>query len=300
MFRKKIPAWKTRCVSTDKVLSKIEPGMHIFIGTGTAEPRTLVNALMSAEGYNLEDLTLIQLLSFGDAVSYKALESHRYRLKTFFSGWVSAQAITAGRVDLIPARFSRIPLLMRDGLIPIDVAFLQITPPNENGYCSFGLGVDVARRAMKQAGFVVAEINEHIPFTLGDTFVHIDEFNMLVQAQVLPFYFPRYPVAPVFDKIAENAASVIDDGSCVAFTYGPIYEALARHLAKKKNLGIHTPFFTDALMELAESGAVKITADVLSSNRAMLKVFEKGEYPLTAKLDGGAYAISIDLTKPNV
>ena len=256
MFNKKKPAWKTHCVSTDRALSKIEPGMHIFIGTGTSEPRTLVNALMSSKGYNLEDLTLIQLLSFGDAVSYNALESHRYRLKTFFSGWVSAQAITAGRVDLIPARFSRIPLLMRDGLIPIDVAFLQITPPNENGYCSFGLGVDVARRVMKQAGFVVAEINENIPFTLGDTFVHIDEFDMLVQAQAPPFYYPKYPVDPVFYKIAENAASVIDDGSCVAFTYGPIYEALARQLAKKKDLGIHTPFFTDALMELAESGAV--------------------------------------------
>ncbi len=256
MFKKKIPSWKSCCVTTDKVLSKIDPGMNIFIATGTAEPRTLVNALMSAEGYSLEDLTLIQLLSFGDAVSYKALESHRYRLKTFFSGWVSAKAITAGRVDLIPARFSTVPWLMRDGLIPIDVAFIQITPPNDSGYCSLGLGVDVSRQAMKHAKLVVAEINEHIPFTLGDTFVHIDEFDMLVEAQVPPFYFPRYPVAPVFEKIAENAASVIADGSCVAFTYGPIYEALPRYLAKKKDLGIHTPFFTDAMMELAESGAV--------------------------------------------
>ncbi len=156
---------------------------------------------------------------------------------------MSAQAITAGRVDLIPARFSKIPLLMRDGLIPIDVAFLQVTPPNENGYCSFGLGVDVARRVMKQAGFVVAEINEDIPFTLGDTFVHIDEFDMRVKAQVPPFYVPRYPVNRVFDKIAENAASVIDDGSCVAFSYGPIYEALARHLAKKKTW-VFTPRFS--------------------------------------------------------
>ncbi len=284
MFRKKIPAWKTRCVSTEKVLSKIEPGMHIFIGTGTAEPRTLVNALMSADGCNLEDLTLIQLLSFGDAVSYNALESHRFRLKTFFSGWVSAQAITAGRVDLIPARFSRIPLLMRDGLIPIDVAFLQVTPPNDSGYCSFGLGVDVARQVMKQASFVVAEINEHIPFTLGDTFVHINEFHMLVQAQVPPFYFPRYPVDPVFDKISENAASVIDDGSCIAFTYGPIYEALARHLAKKKSLGIHTPFFTDALMDLVESGAVTNREKGLFRGRS-LTTYALGSKKLMAWLD---------------
>ena len=284
MFRKKKPAWKTRCVPTDKVLAKIAPGMHIFIGTGTAEPRTLVNALMSAQGYNLEDLTLIQLVSFGDAVSYKALESHRYRLKTFFSGWVSAQAITAGRVDLIPARFSKVPLLMRDGLIPIDVAFLQVSPPNENGYCSFGLGVDVARQVMKQAGFVVAEINEDVPFTLGDTFVHIDEFDMHVQAQVPPFYVPRYPANRVFDKIAENAASVIDDGSCVAFSYGPIYEALARHLAKKKNLGIHTPFFTDAVMDLAESGAVTNREKGLFEGRSST-TYAIGSQKLMAWLD---------------
>ena len=106
MFKKKIPSWKKNTVSTDAVLRKIKPGMHIFIGTGTAEPRTLVNALMTAEGYRLDDLTLIQLLSFGDAISFKALESKRYRLRTFFSGWVSAEAITAGQVDMIPSRFS--------------------------------------------------------------------------------------------------------------------------------------------------------------------------------------------------
>ncbi|MEH0018740.1 MAG: GNAT family N-acetyltransferase [Desulfobacter sp.] len=256
MFKKKIPSWKKQTVSTDTVLKQIEPGMHIFIGTGTAEPRTLVNALMSAEGHRLEDLTLTQLLSFGDAISYKALESHRYRLRTFFSGWVSAEAITAGRVDMIPSRFSSVPVLMKEGLISIDVAFIQITPPNDTGYCSLGVGVDVARRAMKHADLVVGEINEDIPFTLGDTFVHIDEFDMLVEATAPPFYFPRYPVEPVFDRIAENAASVIEDGSCIAFTYGPIFEALPKYLSRKKELGIHTPFFTDALMELAESGAV--------------------------------------------
>lgn len=256
MFKKKIPSWKKNTVSTDAVLRKIEPGMHIFIGTGTAEPRTLVNALMSHQSHKLDDLTLVQLLSFGDAISYKALESHRYRLRTFFSGWVSAEAITAGQVDMIPSRFSSIPALIKDGQIAIDVAFVQITPPNNAGYCSLGVGVDVARRAMKHADLVVGEINEDIPFTLGDTFVAMDDFDMLVEATVPPFYFPRYPVEPVFDKIAENAASVIENGSCLAFTFGPIFEALPKYLSKKKELGIHTPFFTDALMELVKSGAV--------------------------------------------
>ncbi|WP_367172527.1 GNAT family N-acetyltransferase [Desulfobacula sp.] len=253
---KKTPLWKKKTVSPNDVLEKIKPGMNIFIGTGAAEPRTLVNCLMHAKGYSLQDLTLIQLISFGDAISYKALQSKRYRLKTFFSGWVSAEAISAGQVDLVPSRFSAIPLLMKEGQIPIDIAFVQITPPNRAGYCSLGVGVDVARRAMAQADLVVGEINHDIPFTLGDTFVPFDAFDMIVESIDPPFYFPRFPVDPVFDKLAANVASIIEDGSCLAFTFGPIFEALPKYLADKKDLGIHTPFFTDALMELVKSGAV--------------------------------------------
>ena len=256
MFLKKTPSWKKKLGSTADVLKKIEPGMNIFIGTGAAEPRTLVNGLMDEKGYALQDLTLIQLVSFGEAISYKALQSRRFRLKTFFSGWVSAEAIAAGQVDLVPSRFSAIPSLMKDGQIPIDVAFVQITPPNRAGYCSLGVGVDVARRAMDQAGLVVGEINHDIPYTIGDTFVSFDDFDMVIESIDPPFYFPRFPVEPVFDKIAANVASVIEDGSCLAFTFGPIFEALPKHLALKKELGIHSPFFTDSLMDLVKSGAV--------------------------------------------
>jgi len=256
MMFKKIPSWKKKIVSPGDVLKKIGPGMNIFIGTGAAEPRTLVNCLMQEEVSGLQDLTLIQLVSFGDAISYKALQSKRYRLKTFFSGWVSAEAISAGQVDLVPSRFSAIPLLMKEGQIPIDIAFVQITPPNRAGYCSLGVGVDVARRAMTQADLVVGEINNDIPFTLGDTFVPFDAFDMVIESSDPPFYFPRFLVDPVFDKLAVNVASVIEDGSCLAFTFGPIFEALPKHLADKKDLGVHTPFFTDALMELVKSGAV--------------------------------------------
>ncbi|MCG8641100.1 MAG: GNAT family N-acetyltransferase, partial [Desulfobacterales bacterium] len=155
MFLSKKPAWKKQIISPEQVLKKIEPGMNIFVGTGAAEPRTLVNALMQAPEGMLQDLTLIQLVSFGDAISVKALRSKKYRLKTFFSGWISAEAISAGLVDLVPSRFSNIPVLMKDGQVPIDIAFIQITPPNKAGYCSLGVGADVARRAMTQADLVV-------------------------------------------------------------------------------------------------------------------------------------------------
>lgn len=248
--------WKNRIVSPDRVFDKIEPGMSIFLGTGVAEPRTLVKHLMAANRGNLADLELIQLVSFGDAISVEALSSQKYRLKTFFSGWVAGEAITEGRVDLIPSRFSRIPGLLKSGKINIDVAFVQVTPPNAGGYCSLGVGVDVARRAVEKADLVVGEINREIPVTYGDTFFHVSEFHLFVESTQAPFYFSRWPVDEVFDRVAANVASVIEDRSCIGFSMGPLFDALSRHLVRKRHLGIHSPFITDALMDLIESGAV--------------------------------------------
>ena len=105
--------WSNKLVSPDEALKRIKPGMNIFLGTGAAEPRTLVKRLMASDAINLQDLTLIQILSFGDAISLEELRCNKYRLKTFFSGWVSAEAISAGQVDLVPSRFSAIPFLMK-------------------------------------------------------------------------------------------------------------------------------------------------------------------------------------------
>jgi len=248
--------WEDQVITPEKVLKKIEPGMCIFLGTGAAEPRTLVKELMSSNADNLQDLELFQLLSFGDAISIQKLQSQKFRLKTFFSGWVAKEAIMAGRVDLIPSRFSRLTQLINSRRIPFDVAFIQIAPPNRLGYCSLGISVDVARQVMNQANLVVGEINPDLPQTLGNTFVSIKEFDHLVKATEKPISFDRWPVDEVFDRVAANVASAIEDGSCLAFSIGPLYEPLGRYLMSKKDLGVHTPVFTDALMDLVKSGAV--------------------------------------------
>ncbi len=248
--------WQDLAVAPETALGRIEPGMSIYLGTGVAEPRTLVKALMASSAPNLQDLVLTQLVSFGDAISLEELQSTKYRLRTFYAGWVASDAITSGRIDLIPSRFANIPDLIASGRIAFDAAFVQITPPNEAGYCSLGMVVDAARQAIDSAKLVIGEINPDVPFTLGDTLVALSEFDLLVEATAPPIYVPRLPVDAVFDRVAANVASIVEDGSCLAFPPGPIYEALGRHLATKRNLGIHTPFFTDAAMELVKSGAV--------------------------------------------
>jgi len=248
--------WEELVVPPEKVLARIEPGMAVFLGTGVAEPRTLVKHLMASEAVNIQDLELIQIVSFGEAITVQAMHSRKFRLKTFFSGWVADEAISGGRVDLIPSRFVKIPELVETGQIHFDVAFIQITPPNLGGYCSLGVAVDIARQVMDQAGIVVGEVNPKIPFTYGDTFVPLSDFDYLVKAEDDPIYFPRWPVDDVFDQVAANVASVIEDGSCLGFSIGPLYDALGKQLVHKRHLGIHSPFITDAIMDLVRSGAV--------------------------------------------
>ena len=169
-------------VTPDQALTCIQPGMTIFLSTGAAEPRTLVKALMASNADNLQDLTLIQILSFGDAIDLAAMRSQKYRLKTFFSGWVASEAIIAGHVDLIPSRFSAIPWLIDSRQLPVDVAILQITPPDADGLCSLGIAVDAGRQAMARASLVIGEINAKMPRTHGDTFVSASAFDLLVDS----------------------------------------------------------------------------------------------------------------------
>jgi len=247
--------WQDRLVPPEYVIHRIESGMCIFLGSGAAEPRTLIKNLVGSESTGFKDLELIQLVSFGDVISGKYLRSNKYRLKTFFSGWPAGKAIRSGQIDLIPSRFSRIPKLIEIGRIVVDAALIQVSPPNEAGYCSMGVAVDIARQAVAQASLVVGEINPRVPVTYGDTFLSISEFDYWVRSKIPPIYFKRCPVDDVVDRVAANVATLIEDGSCIAFSVGPLYEALGRYLTRKRNLGIHSPIFTDALMDLVNSGA---------------------------------------------
>ncbi len=251
------PEWRQKIVAPKVALSGIKPGMSIFLGTGIAEPRTLLKHLFTAQMSNLSDLELIQIVSLGDAVSLSNYQNKmKFRLKTFFSGWLASEAITAGFVDMIPCRFSSIPRLVASGTIKVDAAFVQISPPDQSGFASLGVAVDIARQAMEKASFVVGEINENIPRTMGDTYVHVNDFEYLIRAEEPLIYFPRFPVDAVADKVAANVATLVEDGSCLSFFHGSLYEALGKYLKHKKQLGIHTYTFTDVLMDLIRCGAV--------------------------------------------
>ena len=248
--------WQDKLVSPETVLQHIKPGMTIFLGSGLAEPRTLMRSLIESGIPVTKDLEFIQLTSHSDFLSLKDMSYGKYRLKTFFSSWVSSEIVVSKRVDLIPARISQLPKIIKSSRIPIDVAFIQITPPDKAGYCSLGIAVDIAREVMEKAKLVVAEINAETPFTFGDTIVSISDFDLAVNSTEPPTYYKHKPIRPVINQVAANIAQLIKDGDCISFHVGPLFEALGRHLNQKRHLGIHTPYFSDAMMDLIKSGAV--------------------------------------------
>ena len=262
-------SWKDQLSTADKVLERIKPGMRIFIGTGVSEPLTLVRYLKESDAGNLLDLELFQLVGLGEAIGVTARHSNKYRLKTFFSGWEAREAVSEGFADFIPSRYYQIPAIFKSGQIPIDVAFVQITPPNKAGFCSLGVCADVALSAIEQASLVVGEINTKIPWTFGDTFVSFSKFDMTVQSTDPPIYFDRWPVDAIYDRLGANAAALIEDGSCIGVSVGPLYESLCRHLASKRDLSIHTPFFFDNLMDLVNSGAVTNRHHAISPGKSL-------------------------------
>lgn len=248
--------WQQFVVSPEAVIEKLTPGMNIFLSTGVSEPRTLVKYLTVSPKNNLEDIELIQLASVGDRLLFQDPQKDGFRLKTFSSGWLAADAISEGRIDFIPARTDDISRLIQSGQVPIDVAFIQISPPNESGFCSLGMSVDVAREAMDRAELAVGEINCRLPRTYGNTFVSASEFDLLVEATEPPFSYRRFKTTDITDQLAKNIASVIPDGSCLSFSLGPMFESLGKALIHKHNLSLHTHFFSDVTMELVEKGVV--------------------------------------------
>jgi acyl-CoA hydrolase/GNAT superfamily N-acetyltransferase len=248
--------WQNKLVPLEKVLQYIKPGMTIFLGSGMAEPRTLIKSLIESGLPDMNDLEFIQLTSDSSILSLRDMSYGKYRLKTFFSSWVSSEAVVSDSVDLIPARISQLPKIIKSNRIPIDVALIQISPPDEAGYCSLGVAVDIAREAMERAKLVVAEINPKTPFTFGDTIVSISDFDLVVASTEPPTYYKPKPVRPVIDQVAANIAQLIKNDDCISFLVGPLFDALGRHLGQKRHLGIHTPYFSDAMMNLVKSGAV--------------------------------------------
>jgi 4-hydroxybutyrate CoA-transferase len=247
-------AWTNQATSAEEAVGRISSGMRVFIHGAAATPTPLVEALSRRP--DLSDVSLYHLHTAGPAPFADAAHVGRFLSVSLFTGAPLRQAIDEGRADFVPIFLSDIPRLFTTRAIPLDVALVQLSPPDRHGYCTLGTSVDAALAAALSARHVIAEINERMPRTHGNTLIPLDRVTAYIHTdRPLHTHEPR-PSTPEEDEIGEHAAKLIPDGATLQMGIGAIPDAVLRRLRDKQDLGIHSEMFSDGVVDLVEAGAI--------------------------------------------
>ncbi len=248
------PAWVSRAVSADDVAALVPSHARVFVHGAAATPISIVDAL--ARRRDLEQVRLYHLHTAGTA-SFVAREvEDRLRSISFFVGPNVRQAVAEGRADFLPVFLSDIPALFASGTIPLDVALVQLSPPDQHGFCSLGTSVDAARSAVDNAKIVLAEINEQMPRTHGNTVVPLSRVHAFLHSNRPLIAAEQALTGAVESQIGELVAKLVDNGATLQMGIGAIPDAVLARLTNHHDLGVHTEMFSDGLIPLIESGVV--------------------------------------------
>lgn len=258
-----IEQYRSKLVTAREAVSCVESGMRVYIHPGCAEPEALVEALMGRAAF-VNDVEVMHLLTMG-ASPYCAPEmAAHFRHNALFVGGNVREAVNDGRADYTPIFLGEVEALFESGEMPIDVAFIQVSPPDSHGYCSFGVGVDCTLTAAKCARRVVAQVNTHMPRSYGDSFIHVSKIDAIVELSRPLCEMKVQPSSELFRTIGERVASLIEDGAVLQCGIGGIPDAVLPNLMDRKDLGVHTELLSDNIIPLIE-------ADVVNGQRKNVK-----------------------------
>jgi acyl-CoA hydrolase/GNAT superfamily N-acetyltransferase len=247
--------YRERKTDARTALSRIHRGARVFIGSACGEPQLLVETLIDV-AKNLADTEIIHFLDLGIAPYTDEKYNENFRHNALFIGSSTREAIKEGRADYTPIFLSEIPLLMLRGSMPIDVALITVSPPDNNGYVSLGISVDITKTAAEVADYVVAEVNPNMPRTLGDSFLHVSEINAFVENDVPLLEFEQKAPGDIAKSIGEHIADLIENESTIQTGVGRIPNSVFPYLMNKRDLGIHTETFTEGIIDLIEAGVI--------------------------------------------
>jgi len=258
---------KARIVSAGDAVQLVKPGDNVYIGTACATPRLLAEALENLSPPPA-DVTLFHFFTDGAIPHVGGEPQTRYKHKCFLVGGDARAAVAKGIAEYIPISLSQVPRLIENESIPVDVAFIQVSPPDEFGYSSLGVSVDLTASIIEHARHVIAEINPNMPRTMGDSLVRIDRFDHLVwnDAPIIEYVPP--PSDEISGQIARNIASLIDDRCTLQIGLGRFPSEALKYLVDRRDLGVHSDVITDAVVELIEKGV--ITGREKSQYRGMI------------------------------
>src|SRR5437899_9613419 len=247
--------YKKRLKTADEALACVKSGMRVYIQPGCAEPETLVEALMR-RAPDVFDVEIVHMMTMGCAPYVAPEMAGHFRHNAVFIGGNVREAINDGRADYTPIYLSEIEGLFESGSMPIDVALIEVSPPDSHGFCSFGVGVDTTLTAAKCAHYVVAQINDNMPRTYGDSFIHVNDIDALVESSRPLCALPKAVVTDLQVAIARNVASLIEDGSVLQTGIGGIPDAVLPLLMDRKDLGVHSELVSDGVIPLIDAGVI--------------------------------------------
>ena len=241
--------------SAEEALKAIKPNQRVFVHGGAATPHHLLKKL-SERASELWNVEIVSISLYGDAVIADAKYKDSFRINSLFVSENIRDAVNAGRGDYVPVFLSEIPILFRRGILPIDVALVQVSPPDKHGYCSLGTSVDIAVSAVKSAKYVIAQVNPRMPRTLGDGMIKITDFDATVYAEEeLPEISSGKP-NEISARIASHVSELVENGATFQTGIGTIPDAVLASLANHKELGVHTEMLSDGIIPLIETGVI--------------------------------------------
>lgn len=249
--------YQSRIVSPEEAVRKIKSGNRIFLTGNCSVPQKVLAALVNYAP-ELQDVEICQALTVGPA-DYVAPEMLGHlRVNTMFISANVRKAVNEGRSDFTPVLLSEFPLLFKRGILPVDAALIHVSPPDEHGFCSLGIEVGLTKSAAESARIIIAEVNQQMPRTLGDSFIHVSRLNYVVPVD---YALPELAMgeegpSEIIEQLAGHIAELIPDGATMQLGIGAIPDAVLKYLFEKKDLGIHTELFSDGVIDLVESGVL--------------------------------------------
>jgi acetyl-CoA hydrolase len=251
-----VEQYKNKIVSAEEAVKAVKSGDRIFLTGNCSVPKIVLDALVKI-AKELQDVEICHALTIGSADYVSPEMEGHLRVNALFIGPNVRKAVQEGRADFTPVLLSEFPALFKEGQLPLDVAMVHLSPPDEHGFCSFGVEVGLSKTIAESSKIIIAEVNEKMPRTLGDSFIHVNRLNYIVPVN---YALPEVPMGGSGDevvlKIAASIAELIPDGATMQMGIGAIPDAVLKFLYDKKDLGVHTELFSDGVIELVESGVL--------------------------------------------
>ncbi|MBN1517619.1 GNAT family N-acetyltransferase [Candidatus Sumerlaeota bacterium] len=264
--------WQVRyadkIATAEKAVKRIRTGHRVYIGSGAGEPQTLVAALSKRE--DLSDTEIIHYLTLGVATYAEPRLGSQFRPNAFFIGPNVREAVSQGRADYTPIFLSEIPRLFSSRRIMLDVALIQVSPPDSNGLCSFGVSCDINMSATESAQLVIAEANAQSPRSLGNCFIHVDDIDVLVPSDTPILEAPPQPCDEISQRIGYHIANLVEDGATLQLGIGTVPDAVLANLKGFKNLGIHSEMISDGALPLFKEGVINNSQKTLNRGKCVI------------------------------